>query len=533
VGLDRPTHAAGAATVLDARLVHSMEDLRAAGRADANIAAAMANSAAPRLDRTYCFRGTDVTQGMVEAGWSDAQADCRRLFEGSSQPMWVREGGKIVEVNRAALLHYGYSRDEFLAMTIGDLVSTEDPAEEHSPENLHTGEAAKNPPAFSVHRRKDGSFIDVEVTSFAVTFSGRPASMDCIVDVTYRRKTEAQARYLDLLLANVTDAVVTSDDNFILTGWNAAAEATYGRRADEVLGQLDTLVFRTNFVGVEGAEAIRRLVETGRFHGELTYHRGDGRDIHIESHSVALFDGDGKRLGYVSVNRDVTERTYAEEAIRSLLKEALTAQEVERGRLAHELHEETAQTLAALLLDLRAVDESQDLGVALGLASRLRGSVSVALEGVQRIARELRPSVLDDLGLADALERLGTEVSQSSGFVVDVHATGPRLPRLAEALETALYRVAQEALTNASKHASPNAVSILIHRNPGELRLLIEDDGKGFDATDTFSPVQLGLAGMRERVHVVGGSVTIESSPGHGTTIFVIVPLPGLPMASS
>jgi PAS domain S-box-containing protein len=474
-----------------------------------------------------------MTNGMVEAGWSDAQADCRCLFEESSQPMWVREAVKILAVNRAALLHYGYSRDEFLAMTIGDLVLTEDPAEEHSHEDSPTGEVAKNPQAFSIRRRKNGSFIDVEVTSFAVTFGGRSASMDCIVDVTYRRKTEAQARYLDLLLANVTDAVVVSDDNFILTGWNAAAEAIYGRRADEVLGQLDSIVFRTNFVGVEGAEAIRRLVETGRFHGELTYRRGDGRHIHIESHAAALFDSDGKRLGYVSVNRDVTERAYAEEAIRSLLKEALTAQEVERGRIAYELHEETAQTLATLLVELRAAEESQDLAVSLRMASKLRGLVSVALEGVQRMARELRPSVLDDLGLADALERLGLEVSHASGFVVDVHATGPRLPRLPEALETALYRVAQEALTNASKHASPKAVSILIHRNPSELRLLIEDDGKGFDATDTFSPAQLGVAGMRERVHVVGGSVTIESSPGHGTTIFVVVPLPGLPVASS
>ena len=474
-----------------------------------------------------------TTDEMVEAGWSDAQVDCRRLFEGNSQPMWVREALKIVEVNGAALVHYGYSRDEFLAMSIGDLVLTEESAKERAHEKRRTSEEAKNPRAVSKHRRKDGSFIDVEVSSFAVTFSGRSASMDCSLDVTCRRKTEAQARYLDLLLANVTDAVVASDDDFVLTGWNAAAESTYGRRADEVLGQLDSLVFRTDFVGVEGAEAIRRLVETGRFHGELTYRRGDGRDIHIESQAAALFDSDGKRLGYVSVNRDVTESKYAGEAIRALLHEALTAQEVERGRLARELHDETAQTLTTLLVDLRAVEESQALAATLAVASKLRGLVSVALAGVQRMARGLRPSVLDDLGLEDALERLGLDVSRANGFVVDVHATGPRLPRLPEALETALYRVTQEALANASKHASPKAVSILIHRNPGEIRLLIEDNGRGFDVTETFSPAQLGVAGMRERVHLVGGSVTIESSPGHGTTIVVNIPLPGPPATSS
>ena len=209
------------------------------------------------------------------------------------------------------------------------------------------------------HRKKDGSFIDVEITSFAVTFAGRPAFLDSVLDVTYRRRTEAQTRYLDLLLATVNDAVVASDDKFILTGWNAAAESTYGRRAEEVLGQPDALVFRTDFVGVERAEAIKRLLETGRFHGELTHRRADGKRIHIESRAAAFFDSEGKRLGYVSVNRDITERRYAEETIRALLNEVLTAQEAERGRIARELHDDTAQTLTSLLVGLRAVEESQ------------------------------------------------------------------------------------------------------------------------------------------------------------------------------
>jgi signal transduction histidine kinase len=144
---------------------------------------------------------------------------------------------------------------------------------------------------------------------------------------------------------------------------------------------------------------------------------------------------------------------------------------------------------------------------------------------VQRMARGLRPSVLDDLGLEEALERLGLEVSRAHGFVVDLHSTGPRLPRLPEAVETTLYRMAQEALTNASKHASPKAVSILIHRNPTEVRLVVEDDGRGFDSTEAMAETKLGLVGMRERAHLIGGSMTVESSSGNGTTICVSVPL--------
>jgi PAS domain S-box-containing protein len=450
-----------------------------------------------------------MTMEVVEDGWSAAQADLRRVFEKSGHPMWIRDDLALLAVNQAALLHYGYSRDEFVALTIGDLAVTQEPR------------------GFSKHRKKDGSLIDVEVSSFEVTFRGRPASLDSILDVTDRRKAEAQAEYLALLLATATDAVVTTDESFIVTGWNAAAETIFGRRTDEVLGQPLALVFRTSFVEAERAGALRMLAETGGFRGELRYQRSDGRRVHLESRVAPLLDSDGKRIGYVSVNRDITERSYAEEAVRSLLKEVLTAQEVERRRIARELHDETAQTLTSLLVGLRAVEEAQDLPSALGGTSALRGLVSVALEGVKRMSRGLRPSVLDDLGLQEALERLGQEVSRSNGFVVDVDATGPRLPRLPEAVETALYRMVQEALTNASKHASPKAVSVLIHRNPSEVRLVIEDDGKGFDASEPLSEGQVGLVGIRERTHLVGGSVTVESSPGRGTTICVSVPLPG------
>ena len=423
--------------------------------------------------------------------------------------MWIRDDLKLVAVNQAALRHYGYSRDEFLALTVGDLA------------------AAAAPGGFSRHRKKDGSLIDVEVSSFAVSFRGRPASLDSVEDVTHRRKAQAQAGYLELLLTTVTDAVVTSDERLIVTGWNAAAETILGRRADEVLGQPLALVFRTSFVDAERAGAIQTLGETGTFRGELTYQRGDGRRIRLDSWVGPLLDGEGKHLGYLSVNRDITERRYADEAVRSLLKEVLTAQEVERRRIARELHDETAQALTSLLIGLRAIEESQDLRHALDGTIALRGLVSAALEGVKHISRGLRPSVLDDLGLQEALERLGMEVSRTHGFVVDVDATGPRLPRLPESLETALYRVVQEALTNASKHASPRAVSVLIHRTPSEVRLVIEDDGKGFDTSEPVSEGQFGLAGIRERAHLVGGAVTVESSPGHGTTICVSIPLQG------
>jgi len=464
-------------------------------------------------------------------GWSKGQEDIRRVFEENIQPMWVTAAPGIVDVNGSALRHYEYSRDEFLTMSMADIDVAEGPGRPDTPAIDSEAHGTGADSVVGRHRKKDGSLIDVELTSFEITFAGAPATLVAVMDVTYLRRTEAQTRYLDLLLATVTDAVVASDEKFILTAWNAAAESTYGRRADEVLGQPDALVFRTDFVGVERAEAIARLVETGRFHGELTHRRRDGKRIHIESRAVAFYDSSGTRLGYVSVNRDITDRRRAEETIRALLNDIITAQEEERRRIARELHDETAQMLTSLLVGLRAVEESPQIELAREAAGSLRTSVAAALEGVKRIARGLRPSILDDLGLEEALERLGVEMARVHGFSVDLEVTGQRLPRLPEATEVALYRIAQEALTNAGKHASARSVSMIVHRNDVTVRLVIEDDGKGFDVAEALSEQQLGLVGMRERAHLVGGSMSVESSPGRGTTIGVNVPLP-LPVAS-
>ena len=476
-------------------------------------------------DETPNIVGNRVEADDLGDGWSPAQADIRRVFEENLQPMWVTTAPGIVDVNRAALRHYEYSRDEFLALSIVDIDVAEGPARA---DVLAIDAAPRETKADSVvgrHRKKDGSYIDVELTSFEITFAGGPATLVTVVDVTYLRRTEAQTRYLDLLLATVTDAVVASDDKFILTAWNAAAESTYGRRADEVLGQPDALVFRTDFVGVERAEAIQRLVETGRFHGELTHRRRDGKRIHIEARAVAFYDSAGTRLGYVSVNRDISERRRAEQTIRALLNDVITAQEEERRRIARELHDETAQTLTSLLVGLRALEESREIEQAREAAGTLRTSVAAALESVKRIARGLRPSILDDLGLEEALERLGVEMNRLHGFSVDLEVTGERLPRLPEATEVALYRIAQEALTNAGKHATAKSVSVIVHRNHVTVRLVIEDDGKGFDVDEALSDKQLGLVGMRERAHLVGGSMSVESSRGRGTTIGVNVPV--------
>ena len=159
--------------------------------------------------------------------------------------------------------------------------------------------------------------------------------------------------------------------------------------------------------------------------------------------------------------------------------------------------------------------------------------MATVLHRVQRIVSGLRPSILDPLGLEPALEQLASELSRGSGIFVDFQVTGASAPRLPESMEIALYRIAEEALTNAGKHSAAKTVSVVMHRNDNTVRLVIEDDGKGFDVAALPSKTQLGLMGMCERALFIGGSMTARSSVGHGTTLCVNAPLPAVQTMST
>jgi signal transduction histidine kinase len=200
----------------------------------------------------------------------------------------------------------------------------------------------------------------------------------------------------------------------------------------------------------------------------------------------------------------------------------VAGQELERRRLARELHDETGQALTSILLGLRSVEDAGTEAEMRAAAAGLRELVVATLQDVRRLAVELRPKALDDFGLVPALERLAQTFGEQTGIVVQLESRlGPQ--RLGEELETALYRLVQEAITNVVKHASAQTVSILLVRREGLVTALIEDDGRGFDP-EVARDGGLGLIGMRERAALVGGRLTIESSESGGTTIAVEVP---------
>lgn len=209
---------------------------------------------------------------------------------------------------------------------------------------------------------------------------------------------------------------------------------------------------------------------------------------------------------------------------RDTLRRVVEAQELERARLARELHDETGQSLTSVLLGLRGVEEARGADQTREAAAAVRELVVQTLQGVRKLAVELRPSALDDFGLMPALERLTQTFSAQTGVAVELETTltSARLP--AE-IETVVYRIVQEALTNITKHAAASSVSVFLARKDGAVAAVIEDDGVGFEPARAEDG-GLGLIGMRERVGLMGGRFTVESRAGAGTTIAVELPLP-------
>ncbi len=208
---------------------------------------------------------------------------------------------------------------------------------------------------------------------------------------------------------------------------------------------------------------------------------------------------------------------------RDSLRRVVAGQELERQRLARELHDETGQALTSILLGLKAVEEAGDADEMHNAAEGLRELVVATLRDVRRLAVELRPKALDDFGLVAALERLVQTFSEATTIGVELETTLGE-ERLPTEVETTLYRIVQEALTNVVKHARARRVSILLMRREGTAIAVIEDDGEGFDPAAVRED-GLGLLGIRERVELLEGRLRVESSPGSGTALAVEVPL--------
>jgi signal transduction histidine kinase len=284
-------------------------------------------------------------------------------------------------------------------------------------------------------------------------------------------------------------------------------------RIDSLLDDPEVDQQATRRLGVHSALYVPLMVR-GRPIGIVIAHDKQGATPAFSEDDLRLAESLGSRA---AIAVDLSERVS-----RDSVRRVVEAQELERARLARELHDETGQALTSILLGLKPLERTAESAEARTALESVRELVISTLQDVRRLAVELRPSALDDFGLVPAVERLTETFREQSGLRVDLE-TQLGEERLPSEAETTLYRVIQEALTNVVKHSAAKRVSILLQRKNSAVVAVVEDDGAGFDPSDTRADA-IGLSGMRERVSLAGGRLQVESSPGAGTTVVAEVP---------
>ncbi len=267
------------------------------------------------------------------------------------------------------------------------------------------------------------------------------------------------------------------------------------------------------------------------FRAEFRFRRADGSVIWAQGQAVPEHDDDGNVIGMIGTLVDITDQVrtatdlnVAYARVRSLLAQLESAREQERSRIARELHDQLGQLFVALRMDLGSLERSDALSdSARERIAAMRMVVDRGVQDTRRLSRELRPSVLDDLGLIPALRWLADDFSQRSGVACEVRLPGE--PMVADPdRATAVFRIIQEALTNIARHAAASQVLLVLENDQGMLAATVTDDGAGFDPVTAATHVSYGLLGMQERAAAFGGHVAVWSSPGHGTTVAMEIP---------
>lgn len=393
-------------------------------------------------------------------------------------------------------------------------------------------------------RARDGSWRWVRWTArIASRDAGGRATrvIGSVADIHELHQAAERARESQLRLQGIVDsamdAIISIDETQRITLFNRAAERIFGYEAREVMGQPLTMLMPDRFherhpTHVDGfghTGISSRPMMSQRIVSAM---RKGGEEFPIDASISQSSLGHGRI--YTVILRDVSirERTQRElaqarEDLRELSVASRTAREQENSRISRELHDELGQNLTSLKMDLawlEANTPADDTRVRRTLVA-MRSVLDSTVAATRRISADLRPLMLDDLGLAAALEWLVEETTRRHGFTVDLKVD-ELSANIAEPLASQIYRIVQESLTNAGRHAAARHVRVHVRAIGPEIHLDVQDDGRGIAPDDLRKKGSFGLVGIRERVYILAGSVEMRGDPGRGTAIHVRLPIP-------
>lgn len=346
----------------------------------------------------------------------------------------------------------------------------------------------------------------------------------------YSRDLERQVRERSREIVSIlryTPAVVyIRDGNGRYTYVNSRYEELFGRRNEEILGKTVHDVFPKEFADRFGASDRRVLSEGRPCQFEESAPHKEGVRVYLAT-KFPIYDESGATIAVCGISIDITETKKAQDQVRRLSDSILASQERERAAVSRELHDELGQVLTALHLDtvwLRDRLKEADAGAS-ERAQAMCGLIDMAIDEVRGMATRLRPGVLDNLGLVDALDWYINDLGKRSGVACAFRHFG--VPKVEDRIATSVYRIAQEALTNVLRHSGASRADVYLRGEEGILTLSVEDDGKGFDLRELPNSGGLGVVGMRERAELIGGTLEIRSDPGGGTVVLMKVPACG------
>ncbi len=490
-----------------------------------------------------------VQRKNAEQALRESEEQYRSLYHDTPAMLHsIDASGRLLSVSDYWVEAMGYARDDVIGKPLTRFF-TEDSMryaqEEVFPAFFEKGVCKDVPYRFVRH---DGSIIDILLSAVALR-DGQGAierSLAVSVDVTERKRAEealrqakealsrhskelerqvlARTREITNILRYTPDVVYIKDRQGRYLLINACYEKLLEKRSQAVAGRSDHDLLPAAIADQFQAHDQQVLAEGRSLQIEEHFPHPDGLHTYL-SVKFPYYDEKGHIAGVGGISTDITALKKAQNQLRQLSARIMEGQEKERSAIARELHDELGQVLTALRMD------------AVWMLERVKGKDSKAaeraeamcrlidenIEGVRSLAIRLRPGVLDDLGLVDALEWFTADFEKRTGIscVFDHQA----IPDVSDTVATAVYRITQEAMTNIGRHAEANHVGVALVAANGCLTLTVNDDGRGFD-TATLSEIQaLGVAGMRERAALVGGQLGVQSGPGGGTTVTLEIPL--------
>lgn len=424
--------------------------------------------------------------------------------------------GKLTSVNRRLCEFIGYTHDELCGRSYVDLSSDHD--RHLSIAALERFKAGYRGAIEYEKRyiRKDGTIVWASIVVCALDQpGGEPIVIAHVHDDTARRQVEQGRDRLGSVLEETPDFVAIVDTSFRIIFLNRKARQVLG---PEMLGQ-DALDMHSAVPRAHVQHAFSSAIRDGVWKGESVIKNRKGEAIPISLLCIAHRDSEGKLQFISTLARNISDLVAAERQRQVLLQKLLTAEAEERRRLARELHDEVGQALTSQLLYLEVLEQAgcaDTKGV-----EKIRQIATETIENLSHLARGLHPSILDDLGLEAALKRFGESFGRGKRPRVTVQVTG-MTSRLPLPVETTAYRLVQEAISNATKHAEATAIEVTVSVEQDRVRVVIEDNGHGFDPKQC-SP-GLGLVSMRERAELLRGSLRIESG-ANGTSVIAELPL--------